>query len=299
MNPIINRLPDTIPTSYVISSSGCTGQDAAHFDSEGYRKFGRRYAVQMLSLMGYESVYAEAECGTVGNNLQILTDKGASNSAYVTANENISVPPTDDVRTIKMSITVSMDTNYYLYGLFDNSSINHNSFWLKIDEGEFELFDNMTTNGWEWLELKGYNLKAGEHTIGFAFADDSVMLDKIAVKNSQIKPVDVGEEAGNLCEADITAGFIDVNLEGYALGQNYPNPVSKSNTCISFKIPYTTYVSLKIFNSQGVEIEELAGKILYAGEHVAEYNLENLTPGIYFFTMKTDNYFASQKMIIK
>ena len=54
MNSIINQLPDVIPTAYVISSDGCTGQDNAHFDSEGYREFGRRYAYQMLALMGIE-----------------------------------------------------------------------------------------------------------------------------------------------------------------------------------------------------------------------------------------------------
>jgi hypothetical protein len=53
MNPIINKLPATIPTAYVISSAGCTGQDNAHFDSEGYRELGRRYAAKILSLMGY------------------------------------------------------------------------------------------------------------------------------------------------------------------------------------------------------------------------------------------------------
>ena len=53
MNTIINKLPETIPTAYVISSSGCTAQDKAHFDSEGYRKLGKRYAVKMLSLLGY------------------------------------------------------------------------------------------------------------------------------------------------------------------------------------------------------------------------------------------------------
>lgn len=53
MNPIINSLPGTIPTSYVISSAGCTAQDNAHFDSEGYRELGRRYALKMLSMPGY------------------------------------------------------------------------------------------------------------------------------------------------------------------------------------------------------------------------------------------------------
>ena len=53
MNTIIGKLPDTIPSAHVISSEGCTGQDAAHFDSEGYRKLGERYGVKMLELLGY------------------------------------------------------------------------------------------------------------------------------------------------------------------------------------------------------------------------------------------------------
>ena len=59
MNAIINRLPETIPTAHVISSAGCIGQDKAHFNSEGYRKIGRRYAIQLLSIMGYKTVYNE------------------------------------------------------------------------------------------------------------------------------------------------------------------------------------------------------------------------------------------------
>ncbi len=53
MNPIINKLPETIPTAHVISSDGCTGQDAAHFDAEGYRILGERYGDKMLELLGY------------------------------------------------------------------------------------------------------------------------------------------------------------------------------------------------------------------------------------------------------
>ena len=52
MNTIIDQLPDSIPTAHVISSAGCAGMDKAHFNSEGYRKLGKRYAIQMLSLMG-------------------------------------------------------------------------------------------------------------------------------------------------------------------------------------------------------------------------------------------------------
>lgn len=50
MNEIINTLPRHVPTAHIISSEGCKGMDNAHFDSEGYRILGRRYAEKMLSL---------------------------------------------------------------------------------------------------------------------------------------------------------------------------------------------------------------------------------------------------------
>lgn len=61
-NPTINRLPNTIPTAHVVSSVGCTLQsDNIHFDSQGYRKLGRRYAKTMLATMGIEADIDEDE----------------------------------------------------------------------------------------------------------------------------------------------------------------------------------------------------------------------------------------------
>ncbi|MDR0976408.1 MAG: family 43 glycosylhydrolase [Prevotellaceae bacterium] len=53
MNPIIDRLPQTIPTAHVISSKGCTdAADNLHFNTEGYMELGKRYAATMLDLLG-------------------------------------------------------------------------------------------------------------------------------------------------------------------------------------------------------------------------------------------------------
>jgi hypothetical protein len=52
MNSIIAELPKTIPTSHVVSSSGCTARrDRLHFDAAGYRELGKRYAEKMLPLL--------------------------------------------------------------------------------------------------------------------------------------------------------------------------------------------------------------------------------------------------------
>lgn len=60
MNTIIATLPQTLPNSYVISSAGLPQRgDGLHFTAEGYRKFGKRYAAKMLSLMGIKVQIAE------------------------------------------------------------------------------------------------------------------------------------------------------------------------------------------------------------------------------------------------
>jgi len=57
MNKIIAILPNVIPNSYIIPSSGCTGiPDHLHFTADGYRELGKRYAAQMLTILGYKMI---------------------------------------------------------------------------------------------------------------------------------------------------------------------------------------------------------------------------------------------------
>ena len=52
---ILVNLPKVLPNSYIISSSGCKGvPDAFHFNTAGMRELGKRYAIQMLKIQGFE-----------------------------------------------------------------------------------------------------------------------------------------------------------------------------------------------------------------------------------------------------
>ncbi len=52
MNPIINQLPNIIPSAHIISSKGCSvREDSVHFNSKGVRGLGKRYAEEMLLLI--------------------------------------------------------------------------------------------------------------------------------------------------------------------------------------------------------------------------------------------------------
>jgi hypothetical protein len=59
---VLANLPKTLPNSYIISSKGCKGSpDQFHFVLPGYRELGKRYAIQMLKLEGFE--YKETPTG--------------------------------------------------------------------------------------------------------------------------------------------------------------------------------------------------------------------------------------------
>ncbi len=52
MNKIVATLPETIPNSYVVSSKGVPdAKDNLHFNAEGYRMLGRRYAIKLLNVI--------------------------------------------------------------------------------------------------------------------------------------------------------------------------------------------------------------------------------------------------------
>lgn len=59
MNKIIATLPQAIQTAHVISSAGCPQRgDKLHFTAAGYRELGKRYGLQMLSLLGVKPTAA-------------------------------------------------------------------------------------------------------------------------------------------------------------------------------------------------------------------------------------------------
>lgn len=309
MNSIIAVLPDTLPNSYVISSSGCTDKDDnIHFNSAGYRELGRRYAIKMLSLMGYEinygrgmqSVYLEPECATVGENWDIVPDDGASNEGYITAKtcmESISEPPTDNADVIYMPFSLDSTGYYSIYARIKCKSADDDALWVKLDEGSFELIDGLRTISWNWKHLINSDLVSGEHSLTIAYTKDGAKIDKINISDFLYAPGDIGEEAEYTCDPVYTGLEINSNETLYTLNQNYPNPFNQK-TSISFEIPNSTFVSLKVFNVLGVEIAELCGTEYRSGKHTIEFDAEQLSDGNYFYRIKTDNFSAIRRMIL-
>ena len=85
------------------------------------------------------------------------------------------------------------------------------------------------------------------------------------------------------------------------LGQNYPNPF-RETTVISFVLPEPGAIKLQVFDAQGALISTLAAGQFDAGKHQVVWdgqgeNAEQLPPGIYTYTLSTDQQVLSGRMI--
>jgi hypothetical protein len=83
----------------------------------------------------------------------------------------------------------------------------------------------------------------------------------------------------------------------YSLSQNYPNPFNPS-TKINFSLPEQTAVKIIVSDILGREVTTLVNDNLNAGTYSVEFNATELPSGIYFYTMITDNFKQSHKMMI-
>jgi hypothetical protein len=85
--------------------------------------------------------------------------------------------------------------------------------------------------------------------------------------------------------------------QSYRLFQNFPNPFNPT-TVILFELSEREIVSLKIFDILGREVATLIdNEELPAGGYTVEFNPGNLSSGSYFYTLTTEAFTQTRRMI--
>ncbi|MCJ7552884.1 MAG: YCF48-related protein [Ignavibacteriaceae bacterium] len=83
----------------------------------------------------------------------------------------------------------------------------------------------------------------------------------------------------------------------FLLEQNYPNPFNPS-TVISYQLPVSGEVTLKVYDVLGREVATLIDEYRNSGSYEVDFNAAGLTSGVYFYKLTTDNYTETKKMIL-
>ena len=86
-------------------------------------------------------------------------------------------------------------------------------------------------------------------------------------------------------------------VKEYSLSQNYPNPFNPS-TEIIYTLAKSGNITLKVYNLLGSEVATLVNGFMESGKHSAKFNAKDFTSGVYFYTIKADNFTSTRKMML-
>ena len=83
----------------------------------------------------------------------------------------------------------------------------------------------------------------------------------------------------------------------FLLGQNYPNPFNPS-TNIQYSLPSAQYVSLKVFDVLGRELQTLVQRQQEAGTHEVTFDGTELASGVYYYRLTAGNSIQIKRMLL-
>ena len=81
------------------------------------------------------------------------------------------------------------------------------------------------------------------------------------------------------------------------LYQNLPNPFNPE-TVISYVTTKSGVVSLKIFNSLGVEVKSLVHENQNAGSYTVKFNGGGFASGVYFYKLESGDFSETKRMVL-
>lgn len=95
-----------------------------------------------------------------------------------------------------------------------------------------------------------------------------------------------------------TSATLIKDLDGDELGQNFPNPMT-DKTKIRFSIREANHVQLSVYDLTGKMVAMPVNGFYQQGEHEVELNRGALPSSIYLYKVRSGNYMATRRMIIK
>jgi hypothetical protein len=145
-----------------------------------------------------------------------------------------------------------------------------------------------TTDGCQTWNLQTVNMNGSQQIGEIAFLNPQI--GYIVGKQGQIFKTTTG---GNVSIGNLNSELADK----YSLSQNYPNPFNPE-TKIQFSIPKNGLVRIVVYDLLGREAMELVNEFKQQGSYNISFNGANLSSGIYFYKLITDDFVETKKMIL-
>lgn len=154
---------------------------------------------------------------------------------------------------------------------------------------EYPGFWVSTNNGQTWTKRnEGYtNILANIPVVAIAVLDNNVY---------------TALSGGGIWQRPLSQiiGIKNISSEiptAFSLEQNYPNPFN-SITNIKWQIANAGIAKITVYDLLGKEVAVPLNEFLQPGTYQVNFNAQNLSSGVYFYQLKTDNFIETKKLIL-
>ena len=183
---------------------------------------------------------------------------------------------------------------------------------LPVELSSFNANVNGTSVTLNWstaseLNNNGFEVqrKSGDEFVTIAFVKGAGSTTEIQNYSYSDENLLVGKYSYRLKQVDFNGTFeysnvINVDLfspNEFVLDQNYPNPFNPS-TIISFSVPQSSFVTLKVYDVLGNEVSTLVNETKEAGKYNISFDASGLSNGVYFYSINSDNFTSTKKMLL-
>ena len=196
----------------------------------------------------------------------------------------------DDIGIVVYGIIPVELTSFTAIAKDDNVLLNWSTSTETNNMGfDIERRSTKSNSGWQKL---GFISGKGTTTekSNYSFVDKNPAEGKSYYRLRQID-FDGTSKIYNSVEVDFET------VKEYSLSQNYPNPFNPS-TEINYTLAKSGNVTLKVYNLLGSEVATLVNGFMESGKHSVKFDANDITSGIYFYTIKADNFTSTRKMIL-
>jgi hypothetical protein len=181
-----------------------------------------------------------------------------------------------------VSFSAIVDVNNVTLSWITASELNNSGF-------EIQRKNLIEYNDWQkiaFIEGKGTATASQYYT----FVDENVTNGSNQYRLKQLD-YDGTFEYSNIIQAEVGSP-IEISLE-----QNYPNPFNPTTT-IKYQIPERSFVTIKVYDVLGNEIETLVNEEKPAGSYEIEFNGTGLPSGTYFYQLQAGSFVETKKMVL-
>ncbi len=148
-----------------------------------------------------------------------------------------------------------------------------------------------------WFSTEALNLKAGDVLLKLSVKANSITKKDMSFISTE-ESVLSNESANDYDNVSLLMPRLvsSVNADDYSLS-NYPNPFSQT-TQISYTMPKSGFVTLKVFNVLGEEVVTLVNTDQTVGTHFVNFDATNIQRGVYYYKLDVNGITKTKSMVI-